>query len=798
MQRAARPTMIGVLWAAMASCATGEMAHYFEDCSTLTVPPEGSCLEVVFVFTNMPAQHAGIKAGDRVVAVDQQRVRSVAEFNFLQRMADQRDDIQLTLVRDGKLVTLVLRDLWPIRRVGVDMAEKCTYTVKPDSGWQPTWVDIFGAEPPRLGNVETNGPVADVMDAFGVDAKGVMPWVDPFMEGRFIPARASEAIARLAVRNDARDLEWVLHLLRVRAALLCERRDEAMARISEHKLLDRKVDPFLDRLLLFYRDVMSHPVTAAGGVRLDQYQVDAPFFALCYPYPVIPAADTNTTGCDAAFEELLVKMTSGRPMFKAEATRRAASLYRDRTGETAAKSEQFFGQVMRAVLDPDNNGGFPWRSALVYDAEPRRQMLAALHQRLNADAAHRGQIALCLLGPAVVDSDEEAFREGYAAACDAGYRVAACAGEIIDNTLKYARLDRPALTRIRQEIEDQHPLPEFYRYLRTISPMFAKRLARGRYVRYGNTFVQTPSYYCHVFPHVVAKALQQPLDPNQIANMVRDGAASGKPEDRTRAVALAAYDAAASPSAAKFDALLRLHTQAGAGPVCEALGRVLVYDTVHEEGLQNDVATRKCREFFSSVETRHYQRIAMALDKTGNADPALNATIAQLYQEAGVPSVCLLLARKLRQAGRPDDARRYIEKARGFHFALRDAYGNSIDPSVACRDFASISGMEEYAAPYTAEIEKRPTDAGRVLMAVVASYRGDTEGAVRNLIASVEPKLATLEGPFLYEGANYYSVQFLRMQLLTDLLTQKKLTDEQIARLNGVAALQTKTIIDSL
>ena len=766
-------------------------AKYFDAAGPATPAPQRFGALVEDVTKGFAADVDGIKPGDLVIGINGNRVRDLTEAAFIHYSHDERTDAVVTLIRERNVTNLTLRPLFPNRRAFVKLHSAGPPVADLLKAWNISLTEIFGMPPPTLSSEPAAGAVQDVLDAF--DATGPVPRVLPFMAVEYLPARAQDALWSLAACKAPADREWVLPFLQVFARLVTGRYNEADALIVKQHLLGRNIDPFLDRLAVFYQAVAARGRSPAKTLSPAAFGVDVPFFVLCYPYPVTATHTTRSFDSDPEYQVLFDKATSGLTVFTEELRSKATRYANPGTNND---TEVYVGQVKAALLDGDNHGGWPFRSALVYSEPNRGRVIAQLLARLDEKPDRTVETALALLAPSIMANNETAFRRAYTILSAAGDREEACANDLIKSTERFWSAKPEALRRVRQTIDAGRPLPEFYQCLRKLSPTIERRLANGACQRAG-TFVQDASYYCHSYPAVVARAFATPRDPEAVSRIEQVALLTGNAADIREALTVLTGDLASKPQLERLGTLLELHDRVGAGPVCEAATRVLTYlavigDRFEPDGGQD--AVQRMQSFFASVESLHYARVARELAAIENDDPALDGTAEDYYQEAGVPSVCLLLAAKLRDAGHTRQAERYVDKAIGLYVPLLEGYTTNDRYRMALRDFVSAPGFEAILDRYRPWMSNDSTVAGHVLRAVGASYRGDTATVVREVLASTRPGGQRPSGTYLYNSTVFNSAEDLRAGLLRRLLARNALTEEQVAQLKAAPRLQFDTI----
>ncbi len=779
-------TALGALIPVCAALAANP-ARYFDGVNPGTLPPQRFGTLVEDVTKGYSADIDGVKPGDLIIGIDSNRVRDLGEAAFMHYSHDDRPETTLTVIRDGALTILTARPIFPTMRAFVKVRSAGPPVSDLLKAWNVSLADIFGSPPPAFGPDAATGAIRDVLDAF--DATEPVPRVQPFMAIEYLPARAQDALWALTARKNPADREWVLALLQVFARLVTEHYDEAGALIAQHHLLDRKMDPFLDRLAVFYKALIDRRISVANGLSLAPYDVDADFFAFCYPYPVTAPKAAHSFEFDPDYQALFDRATSGLAVSDDDFRGKA---YGYANPGTSNDTERYIGQVKAALLDQENHGGWPFRSTVIYSEPGRSKTISQLLARLDAKPDRTVETAFALLAPSVIANNETAFRRAYTILAAAGDREAGCANDIINNTERFWSLKPEALQRARQSIEASRSLPEFYQCLRKLSPTVDRHLANGTCQRVG-TFIQGASTYCHAYPVVVARAFAVPPDPEAVNRVEQVALLTGNATDIREALVVLSADLASKPRLARLTNLLDLHDRVGAGPVCEAAARVLTYLAVigdRFEPADGVDAVQRLRTFFANVESLHYAKIARELSAIENDDPTLDGTVEDYCQEAGVPSVCLLLAAKLREAGHARQAEHYVDKAIGLYMPILQGYASPERFRMAFRDFTSVPGFEDRFLAYRQWMGNDNSVGSHVLKAVAASYRNDGDTVVREVLASAKSGGPKSSESYLYDRAVFNSAEDLRARLLHNLMAKKALTEEQVAQLKAAPKLQ--------
>jgi antitoxin component YwqK of YwqJK toxin-antitoxin module len=132
--------------------------------------------------------------------------------------------------------------------------------------------------------------------------------------------------------------------------------------------------------------------------------IEPEFAALYLPYPgaATPAlGDLKLT--DQEFVTTLANALTTSPMASLP-ERRNQARKRVQGGRGA---DAYLGQVQAAILDPERHGGWPYRSALIWETLPRNQILSQLRERRAAGGPDRPLINLALICPLALNHDND-------------------------------------------------------------------------------------------------------------------------------------------------------------------------------------------------------------------------------------------------------------------------------------------------------------------------------------------------------------------------------------------------------
>jgi len=787
---------------------------YFENITSATSAPAAFFLRITSVKKGLSAERAGLRSGDCIIGLDGVRVRDTREYNLIRFFYDQRPTVALTLVRNGGITNIVIPDPRPIRSGGFTFSDQ-----KPDflSAIKASNLQIENLLPEPLPQVKAGPPSKGIdllLETFQNAGRPPQNSGDSFFEPdsemvvalTSFPARGQEEILALLSSNSSADRTWVANLIKVYGLLLFERRDEALRIITGTRLLERSSKPFLTHLLQFYQNVASHPPTANEGFPLNDYQVDIPFVALCFPYPLTPNTHSVEFPSDPRFQSFFDTTFTGsqtRRNFQEELMN-AARQYTVKNDTDNVAS--YIGVVKAAILDFECQGGWPYRSEQIWTAKLSADMVAGLKRRLSDHPQERAEIGLSLVAPAIIAGDEATFREAYAITLEAGPRVSALANWIMGGTLSMRGNVPPGHWRdIAVSAANSLPTPAIYTYLQKTSPGFVRRYSAGRWIVNGpyQGDISGPGSFCFTLPFVVAKGLKSPLDASPYNHLAELPVPKMPPLEAERVAAQLTDVLAFNPDSRYLDAVFKMYPTLGAGKAFDVIRQAAFFhELLWQHNYLNDALDMKAvyRDFFGDVEQKYYREITVSLEKLDNHDPDLPRKIEELYAKGGVPSVCLLLSKKLKEAGRTELSASYLQKAIDFWTPLLDNFPFNQEVNAwACRDLASTPGFEDMFDDYAALRSGEgylATPILHVYRAIVESYRGRYDSTVEHLIRSVSPALQGAKVVSLYNGDTYASFSELRLQLMRTLVKEGRLSAEQISRLRSVKELNVGGILN--
>ncbi|MEI7880712.1 MAG: PDZ domain-containing protein [bacterium] len=456
---------------------------------------------IVSVTDNSPAQIGGIRPGDRVLAFDGIRIRSLFEFKQYLNYFTNKSAVQVTVRRGSENILLNVKDIPNTRMIGCILHDESPsiwnmllkrWNIKPDD-----FLDL----PPKAHNdadVQLDAIIGSFMEASPPPASPVVTQV------AYFPARAQEALWTLGASHSDAARNWVIGLFKVYCAIVCQHYGEVDALIAKYGLLKTSHDPFLDSLVRFYTHVAKSPPSLEKSVPLKEYGVDAMYFAVCYPYPFVPERRSNWFSFDPGFEQLFNKATSGDAELEQKVSE-AAMNYAYRISNSPSS---YLNRVKAAIIDQNQHGGWPMRHTVLYKEESLLACLSTLKENLDKHPQESVPTAFALLAPSLLADDLASFTKSYKIIFDAGTRELGTANSFIANTLRLWSLQRPKHLAVQLSINNKLPIPEVYTVLSRLSPDIKERAQKGYFIRQGQC-VQDLGAFCKSDPYLVARALTE-------------------------------------------------------------------------------------------------------------------------------------------------------------------------------------------------------------------------------------------------------------------------------------------------
>lgn len=769
-----------------AGAAEDPAARYFDETAAIKVAPTNFVLRVRIVETGFPAAAAGLQAGDLLFAVDGMRVRDYRDLAILRMFDETRPDMTLTIARHGEIKDLRIPQTRPIRRGGF-AADDVRPNFLKELGRRDVNLACLEQGTSRPGAPETNNAV-EVADANGPANSRLFTEAENSMLA--LPARVQEALLVKASTGGPSGAQWVSSFLDTFHLLTEEKWSEAAKRLQGQEPETPNDAPFLRDLLSFYSRIAAKPPRAGTRLSAENYGVDIPFFALCYPCPLC-REDRPAFSSDPLFQKYFDWYFSGDSAFQSSlssaAYRYTSWSMNDAQEEGASSAERYIAQVKAAIICEQEHGGWPFRSVLIYDKPDRARVVAALKKRLVDKPQEAAITAIAMIAPTAIDDDAESFKRAYKIAAAAGPRVTWVADRILKGTCRYwPNHERDKFVQALLEFDGSLPLPDYYRCLMAISPVFQYRISHAVAVS-GPRDSTIPIRVCWSEPLVVVKALQNPC-PAETQEYTAEALVSDDPAESAKALAQLTAEMVFCPGNDYIQDLATLSRKPGAGKVLDALTHVLFYRA--NLGVADQLELRQIRtELFEAVEKNRYARVSAEVGALDVKNPKLAEKLGACYAKWGVPSVCVLISAKLHAAGQNEAADDYARKVVDFYDAAAAAWGDTHIYRLALRDFVSIPGFEPWIGKYLSpENASAGLDSTFILKAIVDAYREQTESVVEDLVRSCQPNLERESFTYLYRGRLCQNSGQLRSAVLDELLQHHALSDEHIARLRQTRA----------
>jgi len=786
---------LAIGWTALLARASEQpLSRYFDETAALKTVPTQFVLRVRMVVPGFPADAAGIRPGDVLLGVDGLRVRDSREW-FMLRMFDiSRPDLSLTLARGDTIRVVAFQTTRPIRRVSLDATD-----VHPNllEELEHAGIDLKAIESGSSAPGRETNEVASVLDAPGATNRHVTAETTGSILA--LPARIQDSLLALSASTNAADRRWVSDFLEVFHLLTEEKWSAATQRIRDRNLESLGADPFLRSVVAFYRNVAAQPPRRDAELSAERYAVDIPFFALCYPYPLC-GENSHSFAADPRFQRCFNRVfsytsTAPHALVSAASSYAGAALSDD--DDPLPDVERYIAQVKASILDEQNHGGWPYRSAIIYERPGRQQTMAALKQRLVAQPDDAVITAMAMIGPCVIDNNLDDLHRAYQIIVRAGAREAWTADRIVNQACQgWPNDDRDGIVQVLADFDNRPSLPAFYQCMAAASRIFQHRTSHAACVN--NTACSTmPTRLCWSEPLVVAKALQNPGVPPMRDYSV-DALLSDDPQVADRSLALLKSALVFDPGNSDLQDLSALCLKPAAGRVVEALTYVLFYranlrvtDQLSLSGIRGNL--------FDAVEKTHYAHVSAEIAMLDNQDPRLAARLNGIYAKFGVPSISVCISAKLRAAGQTDLADEYARKVVDFYAAAAGIWDHAWVDRLALREFVSQPGFETWIALYqNAETPKARSRSGWILQAIADSYQDRSAAVVDDVIKSCDYGSWRDALTYIYHGRLMASDGQIRSCLLEQAIKRLAPSDEQIRRLQKCRAPEIQAVLRSL
>ena len=328
------------------------------------------------VTAGLPAEQAGLRAGDRLLAIDGLRIHDQSELRLYQEtLPYQAPQETWTVVREQELLEVVVSGLDANRNVGVRM---------------------ITAE---------DQPTADkLLERCGIAVKAEDRALLQLMPGAVVHA-LQDWLAQQKPAPAAAPAPWL--------AALCTLELQALRGETAIPAAVPVPVPLLASYDAFLRAVTAGRLQGDRDPDLAAFGVDRFTAALWYPYSAAPALALGTPRL--GHDELTRLLTAlvDDPAGSLDERRAAANPW---TAFGADGSpDRFLGQVAASLLDDVRHGGWPFRSVLIANASTRAPIVEELQKRVAAKSEDADLAAYALLGPLTMNGDVQGVLAAFAA-----------------------------------------------------------------------------------------------------------------------------------------------------------------------------------------------------------------------------------------------------------------------------------------------------------------------------------------------------------------------------------------------
>lgn len=722
--------LLGLASTMVGGATQGPLVPYFDAVDVAGPPPTNFVLRVTSVTDGGPAAHAGLRDGDLIVALDGLRTRREKDWRLARYREQAGTPMRLDISRNGAWATVTVAHLLAGRKALFGIEEQSTAVVPRLLEWGvrieplPTHDEAYAPADGR-GDAEPNA-------SYGLCSRSWSVVNDA-------PGRVAEALVELATARRGGDREWVEELIRGWMLLMREEYEEAAQALRP--LPERATHPFLDAFARFLSSVAREQGRWRDADDWKRCGVDADFLSACYPYPILPRFRREGFA-DPALQSAFDRMASVRSDQEYEALKPVADGFIRWNLPSAA--ENYVTHVTAAIVDGPRQGGWPFRSELIWEQRERREVLEALKARMDDKPDDRLLNAFAVLFPAAWETDLEALRTALETIHQAGTDYAAVANRILRHGGAYRSLDSGEWLGVWIDVDQKyHVPPAVYHYLAERTPILANRLSMGFCTQYG--IMQDAATFASRNPWHIRKGLTEPEDGSTCDLLFT-----------------AVGDGTALSDAARVDAFERL---------CLALARVPdrnAYRSLAQlaRHVPRDVAIRGLTRVAAG--NREYEdigairRIPMAsahwvpILEAADADAIATASAAakriaagapargmcrEVLPKAGTPAGMIILAAAAAQVGETGLSLELAVHAAGFHM-------ESVESRVpatalwAVRDLSAAAGFLAYADPHLDACLKSKDRRAYLLAALHSLRKGDADAAAEYL-----SKARTAEAP---------------------------------------------------
>ena len=731
-------------------------------------------LQVTRVIKGSASEKAGILTGDRVVCIDGLRVFSMDEYVIVRFMNDTAEDIPLKIIRDGKEMDVRVTSPKPVRRGGYYMSERKKDFLNILVQW-----NVFPFSNPESGKPKALPETLDKNFRKWVEAsafftnQGLRAAKKPLSVESILtwfPVRAQAAVAGvLKTKKDHNTRVWIKRLLEVYLLLRRSQYDQASAWISEGALSGKSPDPFLGRLLAFYQRVILHQSPGAGKDIVALLACTPETFLLCYPFPVEITGDSrNVFGFDPEFQKAYNASINTQMPLPKEVNDLSIEYIR-RSMKARNETDRYMLQVRAALINPGSYGRWLHRSYLIRNKSTRLNVYEGLKKRWTEQPGEQVLTAFGLACVSLLETDwqvfEKACRKIQAGGAAETARLYATLYEMARRSRR--RISWDMITEKIRTISGEATLPTVYRTLSGIVPDSDAVLSCGVYDREQRRIISFAEYVEKNKSRLARCLRHTPVSDTDAR--VTDAVTNGNAKTRKELATLLSRDIAYYPTQHTFDLFLQLAGSTPRDHIFDCMCFFIGYHFCTQQ--KNPINVSQIPHYFQPMEYLHYENIYKQLQKVNPSDPTFDSFVAESLKKAGAPSVYLLIATKLRKAGKTRRARQLTEKVVNFYESLTGAYDGNNFLWNALRDFASVPGFTEQARPYNKGfVQKRLYyDSAFVLSAILSSYEEDSRRVVSQLKKSVGRRVQKDSGQYIYGGNVYTDVADLRRDFVLDL-----------------------------
>ena len=501
--RIGRAAVVVALFLGAALRGYAEVSTYFDPVDSPSSNTVLQALRVMEVYPESRWAKAGIRVGDTVLGRDGSRLRGLRDMWASAYVARTTSVVRLNFLRDGKRFDVTVNPDPAVRREELVIWPENRRTIPRLLRSVPDLPESIIGLTLTSDDTTRDAYLKHFRDLLNSD--GSLPWNTAFNVLTCLSPRTLNAIDTVLERPDkTATVPWLKDFVIAHFLLARERYAEAARLLNGPFLRIQHVDPFLDQVVEFYRRIATTPPSEELGVPLDRYGVDAVFFVLNYPYPVLPERRTTAFSSDPDYAHLFDMATTddtGSP--PADLAKAAYD------GVVPLRGcESYVQNVKMSFLAPESQGGWPYRSAMLFERGSNWELVDQLLVRLKEKPERSVETALSLVAPSYIGEEPEAFKKAFTIIYAAGTREAACAHEILLGVKDVHTNVNLSLDQTRLELDCFLPKAPFYRWLAKQSPRFGERVSRGSVLRVQQRVVDL-AYYCASMPVVLLDAVER-------------------------------------------------------------------------------------------------------------------------------------------------------------------------------------------------------------------------------------------------------------------------------------------------